>query len=304
MNIAAATDFAGSTGDPELSLRVLAEAGFTSLHWCHHWCDDFLYGRAEIAHIKRLLKRYGLALLDIHGSQGAEKCWNSPVEYQRRAGVELVANRIRMLRALDGTGTLMMHIPTYSIPSRGQNRAAAAECFAALCRSLDDLMPLLDRTDCTIAVENMWHDTWETIETLLDRYPANRIGICYDSGHANANVNKRIESLAKNRHRLQALHLHDNNGEGDQHQPPFYGTVDWERLAQIIASSSYPREISFEMSGANTPHFKEGVPANQQTYEARLAFARDAYSRCARFVEMVDAHRVADAAAGGPRKPA
>ena len=32
MNIAAATDFAGSTGDPELSLRALAEAGFTSLH--------------------------------------------------------------------------------------------------------------------------------------------------------------------------------------------------------------------------------------------------------------------------------
>lgn len=286
--IAAATDFAGSTGDPELSLRALSEAGFTSLHWCHHWCDDFLYGKPELAHLGGLLKKYGLTLLDIHGSQGFEKCWHSPVEYQRKAGVELVANRVRMLRELGGTGTLMMHIPFFAITASPEERAEVTKHVEALYRSLDELMPLLDETDSLIAVENMWSDSWEVIEDVLDRYPADRVGLCYDSGHANASGNKRMDSLEKNKGRLQALHLHDNNGEGDQHQPPFYGNVDWERLAKIIATSSYPREISFEMSGGNTPFFAKGVDASKQTYEARLAFAKDAYERCSRFVEMVE----------------
>ena len=291
MKIAAATDFAGSTGDPDMSLRALAEAGFTSLHWCHHWCDDFLYGKAELDYIAGLLKKYGLTLLDIHGSQGFEKSWCSPVEYQRKAGVELVSNRIRMLRELGGTGTLIMHIPFFKVIQPEDIRPTIRECIDSLHRSIEDLMPLLDETDSLIAVENMWHDSWEVIESLLERYPANRIGLCYDSGHANASHNKRMDSLEKNKGRLEALHLHDNNGEGDQHQPPFYGNVDWERLAKIIATSSYKRELSFEMSGSNTPFFVKGVDASRQTYEARLAFAKDAYERCARFVGMVEKAR-------------
>lgn len=290
--IAAATDFAGSTGNPDLSLRALAEAGFTSLHWCHHWCDDYIYTKPELDYIAGLMKKYGLELLDIHGSMGAEKSWCSTSEYERQAGVILVANRIEMLRTLNGTGTLMMHMPNFSVLPENNTpeiRASVQARFDALCRSIDDLMPLLDSTDSLIAVENMWQDDWSTMEELFRRYPANRIGLCYDSGHANASYNKRMDSLERNKGRLQALHLHDNNGEGDQHQPPFYGNVDWQRLAKIIASSSYTREISFEMSIANTPFNKKDEATGTYPYEARLAFAKDAFERCSRFAAMVEA---------------
>ncbi len=68
MNIAMATDFNGSTGKAETSLRLIAEAGFTHLHWCHQWCTDYLYSDSEIEQIGLWLKKYGLKLLDIHGS--------------------------------------------------------------------------------------------------------------------------------------------------------------------------------------------------------------------------------------------
>ncbi|MGI5868403.1 MAG: sugar phosphate isomerase/epimerase family protein [Kiritimatiellia bacterium] len=291
-NLACNTDFAESTGDPELALRPLAEAGFTHLHWCHHWNDDFLYTKPEIDHIRGLLKKYGLKLLDVHGSQGWEKCWNSTVEHQRKAGVEIVANRIDMLRELGGSGAVMMHVPFYSVRPDQQDEEARARVkagFDALCRSLDELMPLLDREDAIIAVENMWDDDWSTIEALLDRYPENRLGLCYDSGHANASTNKRMDSLERNKSRLQALHLHDNDGSGDQHQPPFFGTIDWARLAKIIATSSYTREISFEIAMHSTPFFVPDLPRGRpQPYETRLAFARDAHERCSRFVQMVE----------------
>ena len=288
MKISLTSDFAGSTGDPATSLKALAEAGFTNVMWCHHWCDDFLYDRNEIDYLKSLFSEYGLALSDIHGSQGVEKCWHSPVEYCRKAGVELVANRIEMLREMDGDGTIMMHVPFFNAGGQDEaERKVVREHFDALCRSLDELMPLLEKADTAISAENMWLDSWELIEALLARYPANRLGICYDSGHGNANANKQMDLLERNKSRLIALHLDDNDGTGDQHQPPYYATVDWDRLAGIIATSSYKRELSFELSMMNTPFRVEGLTAVQQPYEARLAFARDAHSRCVRFAEAV-----------------
>ena len=285
--ISITSDFSGSTGDPAPSLKAAAEAGFTHVMWCHHWNDDFLYGREELAYLKALFRDLGLSLADIHGSQGVEKCWHSPEEYRRKAGVELVANRIEMLGELGGDGTVMMHVPNFNTVDTDETRAATRRHFDAVCRSLDELMPRLDAANCAIAIENMFYDTWELISELLSRYPANRLGICYDSGHANANVNKRIESLARHRDRLLALHLNDNDGTGDQHKPPYCGTVDWDRLSQIIATSSYARPLSFEIVITNTPFRVEGLPILQQPYEARLAFAKDAYERCARFAKTV-----------------
>ncbi len=286
MKISLTSDFAGSTGEPALSLKALAEAGFTNVMWCHHWCDDFLYDKNEIGYLKSLFKEYGIALSDIHGSQGVEKCWHSPVEYCRRAGVELVANRIEMLREMEGDGTIMMHVPHFNAGAGdGEDRKAVQNHFEALCRSLDELMPLLEKADTAISVENMWMDSWELMEELLARYPAERLGICYDSGHGNANANKQLDALERNKGRLIALHLDDNDGTGDQHQPPYYATVDWDRLAGIIATSSYRRPLSFELSMMNTPFRVEGLTAAQQPYEARLAFAKDAHERCVRFAE-------------------
>ncbi len=288
MNISLTSDFAGSTGDPAPSLKALGEAGFTNIMWCHHWCDDFLYDSHEIAYLKSLFKEYGIALSDIHGSQGVEKCWHSPVEYSRKAGVELVANRIEMLREMDGDGTIMMHVPHYNADGGDEAaRKTVREHFDALCRSIDELMPLLEKAGTAISVENMWLDSWELMEELLARYPANRLGICYDSGHGNANANKQLDALERNKGRLIALHLDDNDGTGDQHQPPYYATVDWERLAGIIATSSYNRPLSFELSMMNTPFRIEGLTAIQQPYEARLAFAKDAHERCVRFANAV-----------------
>ena len=93
------TDYHGDRGCPQTRLQYAAEAGFTHLHWCHQWCTDFLYGAAEWEAIDSWLKEYHLTLLDIHGSAGQEKCWYSVEEYERQAGVQLVANRLEMLRA-------------------------------------------------------------------------------------------------------------------------------------------------------------------------------------------------------------
>jgi len=108
-------------------------------------------------------------------------------------------------------------------------------------------------------------DTWSVIEWILDRYDPAAMGLCYDSGHGNL-VPGSLDWLERLRGRLISVHLHDNDGSGDQHRLPFSGTVDWDRLAAILADSSYDRPISLE---SNT---RCEVPRPEEVYLAE-AFA-------------------------------
>ena len=288
MDIAINTDFLGGTRSPEARLKAIAEAGFTHLHWCHQWNTDFFYSSSELRQYAKWFQDFGLQLLDIHGSDGQEKRWYSTVEYEREAGVELVINRIIMMHELGATGSLMMHIPAIRL-QKGFDPAVVLPQYDALKRSLDELMPVLEKYSVRIAAENMPNDNFELLNRLMSEYPENYIGITYDSGHGNIGEGKGLDHMEPLKNRLQALHLHDNDGSGDQHQPPFFGTVDWERMVKLIAESSYRggRPLSFELGMRNTPFYEKELELNQKPENIR-AFLADAHDRCARVVRMFE----------------
>lgn len=290
MKIALNTDYLGGTGHPEKYLRMMAEAGFTHVHWCHQWNTDFLYSTHEIAEYKKIFKRNGLTLLDIHGSSGQEKCWFSTDEYSRKAGVELVINRMEMLVEMEGEGVLMMHPPYYGEQYDEEARKLNRARFDAQMRSLDELIPAMEHYNVKIALENLPADTFELLPLYLKEFPKEWIGVTFDSGHANM-LSRNGLSLIKNLgDRIEALHLHDNDTTGDDlHQPPFYGNIDWTELVRFIKESSYGasgRPLSFELSMRNTPFFKEDLPPNQQPEEQIKAFLADAYDRCRKTTEI------------------
>lgn len=279
--IAVATDFLGSHHDVFDAMKTLAEAGFTHLHWCHEWCTTYFYSDREIADFGVAMRALGLSLLDIHGSDGGGSghvncSWSSPDPVGRQAGVELVLNRLRMMAMLHGEGTLMMHIPFYGVLQSKEGRAATTRRYEALRRSLDELVPVAQALKIPLALENMVKENYEILEQLFADYPADAVGLCYDSGHGNIQVSETIpasgiEFLERNKDRLLALHLHDNRGLQDEHQPPRYGTIDWPRLVKAIRSSkSYQGPLSFEMA-------YHGLSATDRT---PAEWARDAYDRC------------------------
>lgn len=275
MEIAVNTDYVQGTGNPQPFLKCIAEAGFTHLHWCHQWCTDFIYDDCEIEQIKKWLQEYNLTLLDIHGSIGTEKCWYSLVEYERQAGVAMVANRLKMHSKLGGTGTVMMHVPAITARTKPEDVPVVWQKVNALKKSIQELTPLIHSLHVPLAIENTFVDTFEVIENILNAFPPEIVGLCYDSGHGNLGDCHGLEHLDKNKNRLQALHIHDNNHLSDQHQPPFMGTLDWEKFASILAASPYNRQISFEISMRNT------------IYKDKNVFMADAYKRCRKFTEMV-----------------
>jgi len=199
------------------------------VHWCHQWNTDFLYARSEINQIAAWLADCGLRLLDLHSPVGPEKDWAASQEYQRLAGVDLVKNRIAMTARLAGQ-VVIMHVPD---PSG----------LPPLRRSLDELAPYARRHGVRIALEN---GSFATISQVLSEYGPDYLGLCYDAGHGNVDGDG-LDRLDALKHRLISVHLHDNDGRSDQHKLLFSGTVDWARLAGIIARSAYTKCVSMEI---------------------------------------------------------
>ena len=224
------TDYARDTGDPSPYLERVAAAGFSHIHWCHQWNTDFIYSNPEIVQIGIWLKTFGLRLLDLHGSTGPEKNWASPKDYERLAGVELVRNRIEMTARLGGA-VVVMHIPAGAVGT-------------PLKRSLDELEPWARRLGIRLALEN---GDFPAIRSLFEAYGPDYVGLCYDAGHGNLTP-AGLDQLACLKNRLHAVHLHDNDGSGDQHNLPFSGTIDWARLCRILAESAYTNPVSLEVS--------------------------------------------------------
>jgi sugar phosphate isomerase/epimerase len=233
MLLSMTTDFRSSTDDPLPHLRAIAEAGFTHAHWCHQWNTDHLYGKDEVRAIARALEDHGPLLLDLHASEGkGTRCWTDRAE-MRPFGIDLVVNRIRMTAELGGRA-IVLHPPGPEL-SRGD-----------ACRTLDALVAHAEPLGVRIALENLGDgSSWDVLGALLARYPADRVGLCYDSGHGNLLADG-IDRLAAHASRLHAVHLHDNDGQSDQHRLPFEGTVPWPRLSEVLVRSSHADAVTLE----------------------------------------------------------
>ena len=239
------TDIFYSRGNPFSILKQIAEKGFKYIHWVHHWNTDFYYNKSEIKEIKNRLDEYGLILNDLHATIGVEKRWFSETEYQRKAGVELVKNRIEMTAELGGD-VIVLHPFNTPDPDLYDIHYKQGK------KSLNELKELCLNTGVKIALENLtFVQTFTTIEKYFDNFKDDFLGFCWDTGHTNNLGTEAIDYAEKfTSERLIALHINDNMGDGrDLHGIPFSGTADWEKITKIISKSSYPEKkpLTFEV---------------------------------------------------------
>jgi len=223
-------------GTPEPYLQRIAEAGFTHIHWSHHWSSDFLYSAPEVAQIRRWMHEYGLQVLDVHASAGKEKRWDAPKEYRRLAGVELVRNRLDLAASL-GAGAIVLH--AYPDQSYENQR-----------RSLAELEPFSRLVGVRIALENLFEGNLERLEMLFAEFSPDFLAFCYDTGHGNM-LPGSLDFLQRWADCLAVVHIHDNDGTADQHRLPFTASVDWPRFARLVAGSAYVNPLNLECIMSN-----------------------------------------------------
>jgi sugar phosphate isomerase/epimerase len=240
--ISISSDFLSDKGDPAASMKLIAAAGFKHVHWVHHWNDDFIYTKPEIDYIEGLFKRFGLSLCGVHASAGQEKKWYSELEHERLAGIEIIVNRMEMAARLS-SDFIVLHAPLLACDTTKNWQQAM--------KSLEELKPFSRKFAVAIAIENMANDNFAGIDKAFAKHGPEFLGLCYDAGHGNIGKADGLRQLQRRSKRLLSLHLHDNNGFSDQHQLPFSGTINWEKLSGVLAKA--PRKVAINLEVIQRP---------------------------------------------------
>lgn len=264
--------FAGETKNIEQlnnTLKMISDAGFSHIHWCHEWGSEYIYSASEMLQIRDLLQDNKLQIFGIHASEGLyegdnskfryrseiqnRKSYSSQNEYNRQAGVDLIKNRVDLAHILGATEIVLhMQQPYMTFDEKPSYRA---DYYTQVVKSFDELMPYCLEKNVRICLENCLgtplHAQFYEFDTMFNLYPDNFLGLCFDTGHGNV-VNSDCLSIARRyKNRLILVHLSDNHGlqddicwtdddkmgKCDEHQLPFAATFDWDGLAKILSDA-------------------------------------------------------------------
>lgn len=99
-----------------------------------------------------------------------------------------------------------------------------------------------------VAIENT--KVTKHLEYLLDNIECDNLGVCFDAGHYHCNQKDKWD-VKKYKDRIFCVHLHDNDGENDQHLLPFDGSVDWDKTFKILDDLNYDGPITMELCYRN-----------------------------------------------------
>lgn len=94
----------------------------------------------------------------------------------------------------------------------------------------------------------------ERIDRINERYHAQVLGFCLDTGHANLVGIDFEDFITTLGHRLKVLHIHDNDGVSDLHQIPYTFartrenkcSTDWDGFLAGLRKIHFDQVLSFE----------------------------------------------------------
>lgn len=179
----------------------------------------------------------------------------------------------RYARALEIAGEIGCHV---AVMHPYSNPADAADTLNGNLRVIEKLMPLLEKYDVKLALENIWANAYawahasraEEIIPMIDAFPGGQVGACIDTGHANIFKLDICEMARMYDHRLIALHINGNAGK-DEHIIPYSMSgwcelIDFHGFSRVLGEIGYPGFYNLEISTGALP---------PQTAQAYLSFA-------------------------------
>lgn len=231
----------------ENHLRLIAEAGFHGVElWGgtpHFAFDD----DAEVARVQSWLRKASLAVHTVHlpfyqhfGQPNFRYLSFADADPEGRRLMAERSKRLIDLCGLFGCDCVILH------PAGGQ--LADEWGFDHLRRELDWFVPHCAARGVTIALENIMMPGTHTGELVaFCREYGPTVRLCLDIGHAHVDGGVIDEIIGGGEH-IIALHVHDNDGEDDEHFLPGRGTIDWPAaLAALAVHAKQVRHFTFEL---------------------------------------------------------
>jgi sugar phosphate isomerase/epimerase len=143
-----------------------------------------------------------------------------------------------------------------------------------LAESLATWGPIATRAEglgVMVSLENVYEQTPDMIVALLDALSSRNVGFCLDVGHQNAfSTTPLAEWLKALGSYLREVHLHDNDGRGDDHQPIGRGSVAFSTLFAYLVETGLRPVITLE------PHSEASLWKSLEALETLWPWMDDA----------------------------
>ncbi len=196
-------------------------------------------------------------------------------EEANRNGLEYAKVCIRICQ-MCGCKKLIIH-PSFEGSMR-LNPSSKEEEWEVNIAFYRELIPLLKECGVICCLENMWGQNWKTkkiymgicsdmgetnryIDTLNELAGEPLFGFCLDIGHLTLLGLDCYPAIKTLGNRLVTLHIHDNDGAGDEHEMPFTGVTIWNRFIRGLAEIGYEGTLSFESAESQRKVPVELLPA-------------------------------------------
>jgi sugar phosphate isomerase/epimerase len=257
---------------PEV-LAQIADSGFQGVEiFCTRSHFDYA-DKAEVRAMARALADHRLTLTSLHAPTSRDL---SP---QREGGTPLSiceVERVRRIEAMDELKRVIdasedLPFPRLVLHMGGSRETADPRKRDAAFSSLEHLILHAHHAGVTICVENTMSEMGDPayLRTFAEETRLTGLRFNFDIGHAHLAEGPEEERIAKSFEPLRDLvvsaHVHDNNGEKDEHLPPFDGTIDWPaaiKLLKTAPDANLPLTLELkDKTGPETPSLAEQLAA-------------------------------------------
>ena len=200
-------------------------------------------------HIGTVLAENGLSCNQIH-----------PYYYDLRISSEIREERCEFamkqsVKAAAKLGAAWCTFHPRSAVSRGFSVKAALEDNR---RDLGSYLEVAHKYGTGIAAENLpifdgirpvmpfYSSNPEDLCELVDGFADEKMGVCWDFGHANLMCFDMAEKIRLVGSRIKCTHVHNNMKNFDDHLPPDQGNIDWEKAMAALHEVGYTGALTLE----------------------------------------------------------
>ena len=215
---------------------------------------------------KEAAKKHGVAISQVHAPYPS---WVSEREDINARMPGILEKSVAVAEYMESRH-IVVHPPFPALTTENKTAEEEWEMAKAL---YAPLIPALKRHKVVCLLENMFSRGVEGVRYAavcsdfnqaaewIDRLNAlageECFAFCFDTGHcylARQNIYRAVHLMG---HRLQALHIQDNDGHLDMHVAPYTGYIPWESFLLALREVGYTGDLNFEAPKAINNYPKE-----------------------------------------------
>lgn len=145
-------------------------------------------------------------------------------------------------------------------------------------KRIKQILQVCEKYDINLCIENT-HFDWE-IPFIFDNIFHKNLKICLDFGHQNYQC-PNLDIIKKYAKKIQVVHLHDNNGQEDQHLTVGEGNINWLKIAQSLKNvPDLVLSSEFKFRNVELTNYKEKLEKDYKNLcqlEKMIQYAKQSY---------------------------